>query len=162
MLRTVQSSGGKQGPAPARGSQAARWRPEAEGDALRLRRARGGGRCGSGKSALDGPLHSHRNPTGADGRIKNALEAEQEWEEKEAVGQRGGHSSVLLPPRADAPLAHGARAVVLETFVPPRCVLPALGYTCALAGVDTRAPSPGPNQRLKPGVLRQRRPLWGP
>ena len=58
---------------------------------------------------------------------------------------------VPLPPRADAPLAHCAQAVVLETFVAPCCVLPALCYTCALAGADTRAPAPGPNQRPKPG-----------
>lgn len=64
--------------AEQRGSQAARLRPEAEGHALRLRPVRGGGRCGSEKSALDGPLHSHRNPTGAYGKIKNVLEAEQE------------------------------------------------------------------------------------
>ena len=152
------SSCGEQGPVPARGSQAARGGPEAEGHALRLRPARGGGRCGSGKSALEGPIHSHRNPTAAYGRVKNVLEAEPEREEKEAVG----HSLVPLLPRADAPLAHGAQPVVLEMFAAPHWVRPALGYTCALAGADTRPRPPAPTKDRSLGVLPQRRPLWDP
>lgn len=104
---------------------------------------------------LSHSLHSHSNPAGACGRIKNVLGAE---EGVKVVGRKTGRP--LLAPDARSrvagptPLARVAGAVVLETFAAPRCVRLAQAYVCAPTAADTRAllPSPSPNKRQK---------LWG-
>lgn len=159
VLRTMQSSWGEQGPVPARGSQAARWGPEAEGHALRLRPVRGGGRCGSGKSALEGPLHSHRNPTVAYGRI------ECPRSRAGVRGKGGGRATgrpLLGPPPTSRGRAPGARRSG-GCFGDVR----GAALRASRAGLHVRARRRGhslplPRPQPKTEALPQRRPFWDP